>query len=440
MVSGGGAGGKLWAEGGGDWVGDEEWSVGGAGVGINDDDEGLSGTFSTAFNTKMEREIASARPSATTKLMTFARKPTQMAIQRSTTLKINPKNPIESFPIIFEINSSEGMIDFLRSRLRCQFKLANVDGTPIDETKAGKVTVINYLGATFFNRMKFYASNSLLYDSLDAYTYKAYVDAVLFEPAEMKSTLLVSALYHEDTGGVEPNDATKNKGFVKRHELTKKSTFTTISPLHADIFTPDALYPRMVDFRIELYRNNDDFLLLASKASNENYTLTLTKAQLDVHIVYPLPSFSLAYERTLAKTPARFNVKKTEMKVLHLGTGRVDLPNACLHCGVIPRRVIMFMVPSVAYFGTRTSSPLCFNPHGLERYQLIANDKLFPQTALEMDFGGGDALDAYRQLFESLAGSSNTCTLTYEQFVSGYSFIVTDLSPDASGSSGTARN
>ena len=418
--------------------------------------------------------LSSVQPSANTKLMTFGKKPTQLAIQKTSKIRINPKNPIESFPLIFEINSSEGMLDWDRTQLFLRFQLCNTDGTVIDETKAGKVTTVNYLGNTFINRLKFYASNNLVYDSLDTYAYKAYLESVLFEPEEVKKTLLVSALYSEDAAGKEPNtDA--NEGFKHRYSVTKKGTFTTISPLHADIFTAQQYFPRMVDYRLEMFRNSDAFLLLASKTSNESYALTLTKAELLVHVVYPLPSFTLAYERTMSKIPAQFNIKKvrhtfkhsgsllsqvaspvrglvvstpvrtplydssafqTEIKVLHLAAGRSDLPNACIHTGVLPRRVILMMVPSADYFGSKTTNPFRFKSFDLQRYQLRANDKLFPNVPQDMDFAGSEAFEMYRQLFDSLAGSSHMCTVTYDQFLDGYTFIVTDLSPDSSGSAG----
>jgi hypothetical protein len=94
------------------------------------------------------------------------------------------------------------------------------------------------------------------------------------------------------------------------------------------------------------------------------------------------------------------------------------------------------MVPSVDFFGSRTSSPFHFKPFSLVRYQLRANDRLYPPDPQDMDFAGGEAVEMYRQLFDSLAGSSHVCSLSYNQFLNGYTFIVTDLSPDASGSAG----
>ena len=249
------------------------------------------------------------------------------------------------------------------------------------------------------------------------------------EPEEVKKTLLVSALYYEDTP--EPN-----AGLKARHEITKNGTFSTLAPLHGDIFTCQQYFPRMTDYRLELYRNSDNFLLIASKESNEEYGLLLIKAELLLNVIYPLPSFALAYERMLIKTPAQFNIKKTVIKVLHLSAGMMDLPNTCVHTGVIPRRVIMMMVPSVDFFGKLTSNPFNFKSFTLERYQLKANDKLYPSDPQTMDFVGKDAVEMYRQLFDGLAGSSQMCSITYSQFLSGYTFIITDLSPDASGGSG----
>ena len=209
-------------------------------------------------------------------------------------------------------NSSEGMLDWDRTQIRMCFELKQEDGNPIDEAVAGKVTTVNYLANTFFSRFKFYASHNLVYDSLETYAYKAFLEATLMEPYEAKKTLLTSALYCEDSPGIEPNSE-NNEGFKKRYKKTKKGSFATISPLHADVFTSQQFFPRMVDYRLEFFRNSDEFLLIATKASNTKCCLNLISAELLIHVVFPIPSFTLAYERTLAKTAAIFCIRKVAL-------------------------------------------------------------------------------------------------------------------------------
>ena len=267
------------------------------------------------------------KPSASGKLLAFTHKSTQMAIQKSVTLRFHPKNSVSSFPLIFEINSTDAMIDWMRTHLYLKFKLENSDGSPIDETKAGIVSVINYIGSTFFSRVRIYAQNALIFDSLETHSYKAYIESLLFEPEEIKKTLLVSGLFYEDSGNERDQcDENKNVGFKKRRNATKNAVFTTIAPIYADIFAPNTYYPRLVDYRIELFRNNDDFLLMASKISTEDVQLKLVQAEMRVHAVFPHASFSLAFEKTLLKTPAVFNIKKVKFdfvclhnKLLFLG-------------------------------------------------------------------------------------------------------------------------
>ena len=62
------------------------------------------------------------RPSANSKLMMFGKKPTQMAIQKTSTIRVHPKNPVDSFPLIFEIDQSEGFIDWDKTQLRLKFQ------------------------------------------------------------------------------------------------------------------------------------------------------------------------------------------------------------------------------------------------------------------------------------------------------------------------------
>jgi hypothetical protein len=252
-------------------------------------------------------------PSAHSELQLFNVPATQVAITKSTTTRINPKNSIDTFPLIFELPQQKAFVDFSRSQLYCKFKITLPDGTDISSNPpadggnpADVVAPITYIGSTFFQQLKFYANNRLVYDSRDTLCYKSYIEAALGESKEEKESNLQAARWEEDTPGKEVGG---NAGVVARNEYGKNSTeFETISPIHCELFTPNRLLPNMADYRLELFRNPDNFLLLSDKG--KDYKIKLIQAYYLVRVVEVTPSCALAFESQLLKTPAKVPIRK----------------------------------------------------------------------------------------------------------------------------------
>ena len=244
-----------------------------------------------------------SRPSAQSELMLFKVPATQVAIQKSTQVTYNPKNSIETFPIIFDIPSQPQFVDFARSNLFCKFKITKADGTPAE---VGKAAPINYIGATFFSQVKFYAGNRLVYDSHDHLHYKSIIEAVLGETKDKKESILRSALWGEDSAGEKSEAVPENAGMVKRRD-TAGTEFETVSKIHCELFNQDQYLPNNCQYRIELFRNSNDLVMMAKEGS---YKIQLTQCQFMVRMVETVPSFTLAFEKHLAKTPAKYSFRK----------------------------------------------------------------------------------------------------------------------------------
>lgn len=245
--------------------------------------------------------------SAPSQLFVFGSKPMQLAVQKTYKIKINPKNVCTSFPLIFEISPNAYYIDFSRSRIALELEIVKKDGSAFANAD-GKVSTVNNISCSFFQQLKFYANGSPIYDSMDAYPWKGFVESVLFQPEEVKKTVMASALYYEDSPGDDCEPTDNNKGFIKRHNITKKGKFKVLGPIYSDLFSNGLFFPNFVKYTIEMYRGADKFCLMST--GTKEVELKLHKAQLIVQVVECAPSFTLAYERALAKTTAKFPFRK----------------------------------------------------------------------------------------------------------------------------------
>lgn len=248
--------------------------------------------------------------SAPSQLFVFGSKPMQLAVQKTYKIKVNPKNVCTSFPLIFEIPPNAYYIDFSRTRISLELEIVKKDGTAFAQAD-GKVSTVNNISSSFFQQLKFYANGSPIYDSMDAYPWKAYIESVLFQPEEAKKTIMTSSLYFEDSPGdnCEPTD--DNKGFQKRYNITKNGKFNALGPIYSDLFSNGLFFPNFVKYTIEMYKGPDKFFLMST--GSKEAELKLHKAQLIVQVVECAPSFTLAYERALAKTTAKFPFRKVSL-------------------------------------------------------------------------------------------------------------------------------
>ncbi|CAL2052409.1 unnamed protein product [Caenorhabditis brenneri] len=284
-----------------------------------------------------------------------------------------------------------------------------------------KVSLANFIGASFFNQVKLSFNNVLVYDSTH-YAYKAYIQTLLGENDETKKGFLSAAGWKDCT------DLSKSDLPLDMDGHTDGIDICT--PLFLEPFQTEKLLIPHINIQLELYRNTDQFCLEC--ADNDfNGRLVISDLKLHMRAIDVVPSATIALENRLRTTPAQYPFTITKAKVITIPEGRVEVPFNMIYSDILPRRLIIGLIAPDAMEGKFTKNCFNFEHNHLSEIQIDAGGTMYPPQPIRCDFTNNNYALAFTRMYEELGCVSNkTCPrITYEMFRSGFAFYVFNLSP-----------
>lgn len=382
----------------------------------------------------------------------FSIPPTQTSIEQTRYKEYYPISLTSSnAPLEFHIvGSDEEYLDLQQSYLQISASIQNADGSAITETTEAAdvpksvVFPINYFGATQFKNVEVLLSGTQVSPTDVQYAYRAYLETTL-SYGDSKIEQLQSALYYSDVNTPDANgsavlaDTNTNTGARKRFDRTKYSkTFQMITRIHHSLFNQEKLLLNKVDVRLKFHRHDPKFCLI-SGVDTTNYNIHIDKATLMVCHKRVAPSVREAHELALLKSPAKYNIRTSDVKFFTKSSGSSDLSEPNVHTGLLPRRVVIGLVSSVAFNGHYKRNPFNFQPFSLSSIQLRRNGVSLPYDAIEMDFERGHILPGYNTLFQGMGRlfHDRNLQITLDDYEhSGFTLYVFDLTQDGGGGGG----
>ncbi len=381
--------------------------------------------------------------SGKSELELFSVPPTQVAIDSGYWFEVHPKNTLTSSgPYEFNITRDPLFVDLSRNYIYMKLKVTKDDGSKTAKAegegvaKKFPVAPINLLAKTFFKQVKLYLNDKLCYDSGDLYAYRAYLETLLNYGTEAKSTHLQAGLYYSDDP--DKMDSVTNSGFQARGKWCEESrTFELMGALHTDLGFQEKLLLNHLDIKLTLYRNADSFCLMTCDAAKSDYKIEVVSMSWFVRKVQLLSTLALTLEAQLQREVARYAVRRLILKTVHVGGGRMDLPDTLIFSGQIPRRILLACLSSDAYHGSMATNPFKFEPHAINQIQITAGGVTYPRNPMLLDFKNDHYTRAYISLFETLniVGDDKSNAISYEAYKKGYTVFGIDLSPDMSDGS-----
>jgi ribonucleoside-diphosphate reductase beta chain len=320
--------------------------------------------------------------------------------------------------------------------MKHNFLLITLKLTKADQTKAtaGDCAPIQLIAKTLFRQCKVIVNGKVAFDSGPLLAYRAYLETELNYDNEAKKSFLQSQLYIKDEPHDNVNTFSANTGFAKRAALFQDSVEVQLmAPVTCDLFNCDRLLLANTPLQLELYKNSHEFCLLT--AATESYRLQVVDIVWYIKMIEVSPSCHLAVEACLHKIPARYPIKRMECVTLGISGGRFSAPTTPLWTGQIPRRIVVGIVETSAFFGDYRKSPFVFANHGLKEICIEAAGKNYPRHPLQCDFAKKHYVNAFVQLYESLGlDGSRTNGIQYDEFATTHCLFVFDLSPDEADS------
>lgn len=364
----------------------------------------------------------------TSALNIFAVPPTNVAILRSYFRELLPLNTIAESPYLFRIFSDSYWVDPNKIYIYFEMCLEKEEGgkwvliSPEDTLLAP----IQSLGKNIVRQLKVAISNTEVYDSGTLYHYKNYLTDELSYPPDVKSSFLASTGYYP----IEKHDSPTDEGFLRRVALFKDGKSAQfLSKLNFDLGSQDLYLLNNLDILFTVFKENDNFLLHCLRDDNATaYRINVQSVKLYVKMIELQPSLNLSIFSTLEKIPAKYAVRKTEIKSCFLTSGRTEIDHNIFN-NVIPRRVTIGLVDSKAYNGNLKFSPFNFKPYDIRDITVFAGGAVFPTVPYKMNFTKQDCMRAYVDFYECLgiADSNKTNGITFSQFLDGWTIFTIPL-------------
>ena len=249
-----------------------------------------------------------------------------------------PKSSIgHSSPIVFMIPPySAGYLDGERTTMTVTLKIVTDKNEPVKPTD--KVGLTNMPLYSIFSQVQLSLGNQEVNpDVNNMYSYKNFIETMLWEGGEVKSTVASAKGYYKDTlgsaGTSDPGSTTQaNVGLISRYNLTKDGrTVTFKGNLGVDFLERTGRYLlNGLAVNVTFYQSPDPFRLLAAD-NTKKYRVSIE----DMYIT------------------ASYKVARGEMLIRHselLSSGKQAMyayPRTCLRSHVIPSGVNMFDVSQV---------------------------------------------------------------------------------------------
>ncbi len=219
-----------------------------------------------------------------------------------------------------------------------------------------------------------------------------------------------------------------NHGFVSRYKLSGGSArMNLIAPIQHDFFQMDNHVGPGNRIEVKLHRAPDSFLL--NTYLNERYRLKLHDIKLHMHTI-------TRRESVPPPVVERYRLSETHLKTHGLPNGMTDYTYRVHYEGVMPKTLILGMVPTQAAEGAYNRNPFNFQHFGLSQVWLDLSGDEYPSGGgLKFDFSQHPTphmARGYRWIFENSGalarGKGNL--ISYPGFETGQFLIPFDLNPD----------
>jgi hypothetical protein len=130
--------------------------------------------------------------------------------------------------------------------------------------------------------------------------------------------------------------------------------------------------------------------------------------------------------------PAIYPIRRVTMKAFNVAAGSRSISEGNLFSGILPKRIILGIVPSDSFEGSYIKNPFNFVHSNLSYCALNVNGNLLPRQGLNSNFKESDILQNYFTLSQSTgrAFTDKGLDITREDYPNGYALLCFDLTPD----------
>ena len=353
--------------------------------------------------------------------------PTNADVFRNETVNLIPVSAdVDSSVIVFNYPGSNLYhIDLSRTFLSLRCQLLNEDGKPLPITS--DVYPIPDILNSIWNNRKIFISNEPVKTG-DNFSFISYIRNVFSLRFSHKNSLAIgTSLYYEE-------DYIK-KDIASKFKKSASKEFYLYGAQDVQPFTVKKLIPANTPLRFEYYRNSDAFVIHDdTEDSTLKPHLKILEAKLELTCIQPNTKLNSDLEKRLQSENLIFDFLRADMSSYVIQSGIQKIQTAALSSGILPNRVLIFLLEQNRYIGNYKLNPFVFSHFNVNRVSLLLDGHpLLPDLEVNFqkeDLINTDAVKLYYKLYQMLGqDQKETCGVTYEQFVKSMCCFPFDLTP-----------
>ncbi|KAH7704143.1 CBN-RNR-2 protein [Aphelenchoides avenae] len=260
------------------------------------------------------------------------------------------------------------------------------------------------------------------------YAYKAYLDSELSFSVDNKHAQLSAGGYF--VNDIVNQDSDANDSFLCRRKLfSGGKTVQLLTQLHADIFNQARYMVSNVDIDVEILPHESDFVLQTLNDNDDNtYGYEIRSCKLYAKMLSLTDGLNLSIANQLASEPARYPMKKAELKSENINAGRKEV-NTTLFTEILPRRLVVGFVETSAYVGHPKKSPFMFKNFGIREITVMAHGQNFPNIPYNLSWTTSQYGRAFHDMHEAVALPARESNgITMDMYRNGWTLFVFNLS------------
>ena len=357
----------------------------------------------------------------------FQRNAVQMSVESQRLIEITPAITYTSKSnVVFYIQSSP--TEFLKPEfylyVRC--KITKDDGTNL--ARAEKVAPTTNFGHSMWRDVSVSINNHLISGRDSLYSYRAFLDNLLFMSSGSKFWVDGSQIYYRDTSGLQDSfDEDLNDGYKSRMTLAAGShEMEMYFKLHTDISLQQRYILPGCNVQIVLTPNTDDFRIMSGEAAR-NQLVQITSLKLHVTKVTVNTRLHLGIMSELQRRNVRYPLRRVQMWQFGKGAGAVDVSETIVNNSTLPNFALLFIVSTTRMLGTYAQNPFkTVDISKLKFAYLVSDGRQYPNLQFEPR---NPMTREFTELCKATGyHGSQFGSINITDFIQGYSILAFDIS------------
>ena len=302
---------------------------------------------------------------------------------------------------IFRIPPSVHWRNFFNSHFEITVRLLNQDDTALGATECAP---INGIGMALLKSFDLFVGDKRLI-SHELHNYTSYFENKWTISKNVVPTWPVLFGWSDDEHGKFDifTDA-GNSGFKSRRALLKND-WDTVFYVKPNVFpfTVDKLFPPDLDFRFEVERTPDNFLLMAVDGTNAKFVIK--KISLVLENVVIKPSVEPAMLSRISKSGALYDFTQVRFQSYYIPKDQTvfELTHHNLIWPTMPTLLLFGIVTEKSFIGNKQTNPYSLKHNSITDIQIKINGAdLYNTGSLKLNFAKADYSSAYKEILSTL--------------------------------------